>query len=166
MKQTVLSHKNTFLFFLLVLIWPPVLLKKKRDCIFSVFYYRGGGKYTIFPLVFSLFFVLHKTTHIFYNIISLNSLFFNINFTIYNNEFEIYIPSFWNHKNTLHLRFWHFHRTRWIAQNEKCLNAQFFHLSNLTFFSYSDTEFSRRESLMLVEKLVTWFWIHPGKLGV
>lgn len=34
------------------------------------------------------------------------SLFFNINFTIYDNDFEIYIPSFWNHNNTLHIRFY------------------------------------------------------------
>lgn len=39
-------------------------------------------------------FRLHKTTHVFYNRISLVALFFNINFTIYDNDFEIYIPSF------------------------------------------------------------------------
>lgn len=54
----------------------------------------------------------HKTKTHLYNRISRMSLFFNIFiFTIYNNAFVIYIPSFWNHNNTTHTVLLHFHRT-------------------------------------------------------
>lgn len=92
------------------------------------------------------------------------SLFFNINFTIYDNDFEIYIPSFWNHNNTLHIRFYNIstgpiglHRMKNVCMHIFLFDDPFFFYS--FSFGFSDTEFSRRESFKLISEQVMYFQV-------
>lgn len=74
-------------------------------------------------------FRLHKTTHIFtieFHLFLYSAI---LIFTIYDNDFEIYIPSFWNHNNTTHTVFnnistgpiW-FHRMKNVCMHIFLLN--------------------------------------------
>lgn len=64
------------------------------------------------------------------------SLFFNINFTIYDNDFEIYIPSFWNHNNTLHIRFYNISTGPIGLHRMKNVCMHIFLFNDLSFFFY------------------------------